>query len=72
MSDLLFTWALTILLELIPKKFEINQTQIKGGCQLGRQMVTHNSKSDLPLVVYIFWKDSELRLGEVKEQTNTW
>ena len=31
------------------KKFKINQTQIKGGCQLGRKVVTHNSKSDSPL-----------------------
>ena len=31
------------------KKFEINQTKIKGGCQLGRKVVNHNSKSDLPL-----------------------
>ena len=31
------------------KKFEINQTKIKGGCQSGRKVVTHNSKSDLPL-----------------------
>ena len=31
------------------KKFEINRTKIKGGCQLGREVVTHNSKSDLPL-----------------------
>ena len=30
------------------KKFEINWTNIKGGCQLGRKVVTHNSKSDLP------------------------
>ena len=30
-------------------KFEINQTKIKGGCQLGRKIVTHNSMSDLPL-----------------------
>ena len=30
------------------KKFEINRTKIKGGCQSGRKMVTHNSKSDLP------------------------
>ena len=29
--------------------FEINQTKIKGGCQSGRKVVTHNSKSDLPL-----------------------
>ena len=32
------------------KKFEINQTKIKGGFQSGRKVVTHNSKSDLPLV----------------------
>ena len=31
------------------KKFEINQTKIKGGCQSGRKVVTHDSKSDLPL-----------------------
>ena len=32
------------------KKFEINWTKIKGGCQSGRKVVPHNSKSDLPLV----------------------
>ena len=31
------------------KKFETNQTKIKGGCQSGRKLVTHDSKSDLPL-----------------------
>ena len=44
------TWALAILLEHMHKKFEIDQTKIKGGCQSGRKVVTHNSKSDLPLV----------------------
>ena len=34
----------------IHKKFEINRTKIKGSCQLGRKVVTNNSKSDLPLV----------------------
>ena len=34
------------------KKFEINQTKIKGGCQSGRKVVTHNSKSALPLDMY--------------------
>ena len=33
------------------KKFEINQTKIKGGCQSRSKVVTHNSKSDLPLVL---------------------
>ena len=32
------------------KKFEINRKKIKGGCQSGRKVVTHNSKRDLPLV----------------------
>ena len=31
------------------KKFEIKRLKIKGGCQSGRKVVTHNSKSDLPL-----------------------
>ena len=39
------------------KKFEINQTKIKGGCQLGRTVVTHNFKSDLPLAKTIIHKD---------------
>ena len=32
------------------KKFEINRTKIKGGCQSGRKVVTHNFKSALPLI----------------------
>ena len=43
------TEALSILLEHMHKKFEMNQTKIKGSCQSGRKVVTHNSKSDLPL-----------------------
>ena len=35
------------------KKFEINRTKIKGGCQSGRKVVTHNSKSDLLLASYV-------------------
>ena len=34
------------------KKFEINQTKIKGSCQSGRKVVTHDSKSDLPLYMF--------------------
>ena len=30
------------------KKFEMNRTKIKDGCQSGKKAVTHNSKSDLP------------------------
>ena len=40
------TWALAILLEHMHK---INRTKIKGSGQSGRKLVTHNSKSDLPL-----------------------
>ena len=43
------TWALAIELDHIHKKLEINRTKIKGDCQSGRKVVTHNSKSDLPL-----------------------
>ena len=32
--------------------FEANQTKVMGGCQSGRKVVPHDSKSDLPLVVY--------------------
>ena len=32
-------------------KFEINRTMIKGSCQSGRNVVTHDSKSDLPLLI---------------------
>ena len=38
-----------ILIEHMRKKFKINRTKIKGGCQSGRKVVTHNSESDLPL-----------------------
>ena len=34
------------------KKFEINWIKIKGSCQSGRKVVTHDSKSDLPLVFH--------------------
>ena len=35
------------------KKFEINRTKIKGGCQSERKVVPHVSKSDLPL--FLTW-----------------
>ena len=40
-------------LENMQKKFEINHTKIKGGCQSGRKVVPHDSKSDLPLSIYL-------------------
>ena len=35
------------------KKFEIHRTKIKGGCQSGRKVVPHDSKTDLPLSKYL-------------------
>ena len=37
------------------QKFEINWTKIKGGCQSGRKVVIHNSKSYLPLTGNCFY-----------------
>ena len=40
------------------QKFEINRTKIKASCQSGRKVVTHNSKSVLPLIhIPIFLND---------------
>ena len=43
------------------RKFEINRTKIKGGCQSGRKVVNHNSKIDLPLARVV-----DIRLRYVK------
>ena len=32
--------------------FEVNPKKIQGGCQSGRKVVPHHSKSDLPLMKY--------------------
>ena len=40
------------------KKFDSNRTKIKGGCQSGRKVITHDSKSDLPLVFPPQYKNS--------------
>ena len=47
------TWALAILSKHSHKKFEINRTKIKGGCQ-SINVITHNSKNDFPLVRFYF------------------
>ena len=39
------------------KKFEINPTKVKGSFYSGRKVVTHDSKSDLPLVTYIYFQN---------------
>ena len=40
---------LSMLLKHMHKKYEINWTKLKGGCQSGKKVVPHDSKSDLPL-----------------------
>ena len=47
------------------KKFEINRKKIKGGCQSERKVVTHKSKSDLPLVICDFYKWKHLKPDNV-------
>ena len=40
----------------------MNQKKIKGGCQSGRKVVPHDSKSDLPLSLNGFYDfDSDIR-----------
>ena len=57
------TWALAILLEHMHKKFEINQTKIKGGCQSRKKVVPHDSKSDLTLRPIQYLKKTTLLLN---------
>ena len=38
------------------KKFDINRTKIKGGCQTERKVVTYNSKSNLPLHIRSYFE----------------
>ena len=44
------------------KKFEINPTKIKDGYQLGRKVITHNSKSDLPLILELNEKNQNNKI----------
>ena len=54
-------------------KEEINWTKIKSGCQSGRKVVTHNSKSDLPLNISDKFKTVEIRGGPlVGNQEAAW
>ena len=58
------------------KKFEINRTKIKGGCQSGSKVVTHNSKSDLPLRAEqrrpSFWPAQKLRKKKGPKKKAIW
>ena len=49
------------------KEFDINRKKIKGDCQSGRKVVTHNSKSDLPLIFpKLFFTTSPMPLESVE------
>ena len=47
------TWVLAFLPEHMDKKFEVNWTKINGGCQSCRKVAAHDSKSNLPLLVFV-------------------
>ena len=54
------------------KKFEISQTKIKGGCQLGRKVVIHNSKSDLPLTSeYMCYQEVKIKYCDARSAANS-
>ena len=44
----------------------INRTKIKGGCQSGRKVVTHNSKSDLPLAILLEHMHKKFEINRTK------
>ena len=48
-SPLIFVRIISNLLCMCSWDSEVNKTKIKGGCQSGRKVVPHDSKSDLPL-----------------------
>ena len=57
MSDLLQNHMSTIhTIRVHAQEVWDKSEKIKGGCQSGRKVVTHNSKSDLPLepIIHIF------------------
>ena len=47
-------------------KFEINRTKIKDGCQSGRKVVVHNSKSDLPLAILLGDMHKKFEINQTK------
>ena len=49
----LFQNRMSMLLEHMHKKFEMNQIKIKGGCQSVRKVIPNKSKSDLPLDIFV-------------------
>ena len=56
---------LAIFLHHMHLKLEINMTKVKGGCQSGRKVVTHNPKNDLPLDALIRIQNNLLPLHKI-------
>ena len=48
------------------KKIEIYRTKIKGSCQSGRKVVTHDSKTDLPLAILLEHKHKKFEINRTK------
>ena len=48
------------------KKFEINRKKIKGSCQSGRKVVTHDSKSDLILAIQLEHMNKKFEINPTK------
>ena len=48
------------------KKFETNRSKIKAGCQSGKKVVTHNSKSDLPLAILLEHMHTKFEINRTK------
>ena len=63
-----FIWALAKLSEHMHKKFEVNWTKIKGGCQSERKVSQLNSYSKMPLAILLehMYKKFEINLAKIK------
>ena len=48
------------------KKSETNRAKIKGGCQSGRKVVSHNSKRDLPLATLLEHMHKKCKVNRTK------
>ena len=51
------------------KKFEMNQTKIKGGCQTGRKEATYNSKSEFTSSISSFLRTEMIETKDDKSPT---
>ena len=54
----------------VEKDLEVNQTNIKGDCQSGSKVVTHDSKSDLPLAQFFRFLFTDFSYVDEKKNQN--